>query len=47
MTLKEQLAEKKSALKALEENIKAGEEEAIAEGEEIAGAVKRWLEDIR
>lgn len=39
MTLKEQLAEKKSALKALEENIKAGEEEAIAEGEEIVGAI--------
>lgn len=39
MTLKEQLAEKKSALKALEENIKAGEEEAIAQGEEIAGAI--------
>ena len=40
MTLKEQLAEKKSALKALEERIKAGEEEAIAEGEEIAEAIK-------
>lgn len=39
MTLKEQLAEKKSALKALEESIKAGEEEAIAQGEEIAGAI--------
>jgi HK97 family phage major capsid protein len=40
MTLKEQLAEKKSALKALEENIKAGDEEAIAQGEEIAEAIK-------
>lgn len=40
MTLKEQLAEKKAALKALEENIKAGEEGAIAEGEEIAEAIK-------
>jgi HK97 family phage major capsid protein len=39
MSLKEQLAEKKSALKALEENIKAGEEEAIAEGEEISAAI--------
>jgi HK97 family phage major capsid protein len=40
MTLKEQLAEKKSALKALEENIKAGDKEAIAQGEEIAEAIK-------
>lgn len=40
MNLKEQLAEKKAALKALEENIKAGEEEAIAQGEEIAEAIK-------
>lgn len=40
MTLKEQLAEKKAALKALEENIKAGEEDAIAKGEEIAEAIK-------
>lgn len=39
MNLKEQLAEKKAALKALEENIKAGEEEAIAQGEEIAEAI--------
>lgn len=39
MTLKEQLAEKKSALKALEEDIKAENEEAIAEGEEIAAAI--------
>lgn len=39
MTLKEQLAEKKSALAALEEGIKAGEEEAIAEGEEIVAAM--------
>jgi HK97 family phage major capsid protein len=40
MNLKEQLAEKKSALKALEDRIKAGEEEAITEGEEIAEAIK-------
>lgn len=40
MNLKEQLAEKKSALKALEDRIKAGEEEAITEGEEIAQAIK-------
>ena len=46
MTLKEQLAEKKSALKALEENIKAGEEEAIAEGEEIAGAIAELEKSI-
>lgn len=39
MTLKEQLAEKKSALKALEEDIKAENEEAIAQGEEIAAAI--------
>lgn len=39
MTLKEQLAEKKAALKELEEPIKAGEEEAIAQGEEIAAAI--------
>ena len=39
MTLKEQLADTKSALKALEENINAGEEEAIAQGEEIAAAI--------
>jgi len=46
MTLKEQLAEKKSALKALEERIKAGEEEAIAEGEEIAEAIKELTASI-
>ncbi len=46
MTLKEQLAEKKSALKALEENIKAGEEEAIAEGEEIARAIAELEKSI-
>ena len=40
MSLKEQLVEKKSALKALEDRIKAGEEEAITEGEEIAQAIK-------
>lgn len=39
MNLKEQLVEKKSALKALEDRIKAGEEEAITEGEEIAQAI--------
>ena len=39
MTLKEQLVEKKAALKELEEPIKAGEEEAIAQGEEIAAAI--------
>lgn len=39
MNLKEQLAEKKDALKALEENIKAGEEEAIAQGEELVEAI--------
>ena len=39
MNLKEQLAEKKNALKALEENIAAGEEEAIAQGEEIVEAI--------
>lgn len=39
MTLKEQLAEKKAALAALEEGIKAGEEEAIEKGEEIAQAI--------
>jgi len=40
MNLKEKLVEKKSALKALEDRIKAGEEEAITEGEEIAEAIK-------
>lgn len=39
MTLKEQLVEKKAALAELEEPIKAGEEEAIAQGEEIAAAI--------
>lgn len=39
MTLKEQLVEKKAALAELEEGIKAGEEEAIAQGEEIAAAI--------
>lgn len=39
MNLKEQLAEKKDTLKALEENIKAGEEEAIAQGEELVEAI--------
>lgn len=39
MTLKEQLAEKKAALKALEDDIKAENEDAIAQGEEIAGAI--------
>ena len=39
MTLKEQLVEKKAALKALEEDIKAENEEAIAQGEEIAEAI--------
>lgn len=39
MSLKEQLTEKKDALKALEERIKAGEAEAIEQGEEIAAAI--------
>ena len=39
MTLKEQLIEKKNALKALEDEIKEGNEEAIAEGEEIVQAI--------
>lgn len=47
MSLKEQLAEKKSALKALEDRIKAGEEEAITEGEEIAKAIKEIEESIK
>lgn len=46
MTLKEQLAEKKSALEALEENIKAGEEEAIAQGEEIVAAMAELEKSI-
>ena len=47
MSLKEQLAEKKSALKALEDRIKAGEEEAITQGEEIAKAIKEIEESIK
>ena len=39
MTLKEQLIEKKSALKALEEDIKAGNEEAMAQGETYANEI--------
>ena len=46
MTLKEQLAEKKSALEALEESIKAGEEEAIAQGEEIVAAMAELEKSI-
>ena len=47
MNLKEQLAEKKSALKALEDRIKAGEEEAITEGEEIAQAISEIEASIK
>lgn len=46
MTLKEQLVEKKAALKALEEDIKAEKEEAIAQGEEIAEAIKKLEKSI-
>ena len=46
MTLKEQLAEKKDALKALEENIKAGEPDAISQGEEIATAIEELEKSI-
>lgn len=46
MTLKEQLVEKKAALKALEEDIKAENEEAIAQGEEIASAIAKIEKSI-
>ena len=46
MTLKEQLVEKKSALKALEEDIKAGKEEAITQGEEIAAVIAELEKNI-
>jgi HK97 family phage major capsid protein len=47
MNLNEQLVEKKSALKALEDRIKAGEEEAITEGEEIAQAINEIETSIK
>lgn len=40
MNLKEQLAEKKAALQALEENIKSGDENAIAQGEKLVEEIK-------
>lgn len=46
MTLKEQLAEKKANLKALEEDIKAGNEEAITKGEEIVNAITELEKSI-
>ena len=46
MNLKDQLAEKKAALKALEENIKAGEENAIVQGEELVEAIKELEKNI-
>lgn len=46
MTLKEQLAEKKAALAELEEPIKAGEAEAITQGEEIATAIEELEKSI-
>lgn len=47
MTLKEKLAEKKAALKALEEGIKAGEEGAIAKGEELVNAITEIEKSIK
>lgn len=46
MTLKEQLVEKKAALKALEEDIKAENEEAIAQGEVIAQEIAELEKSI-
>lgn len=40
MTMKEQLAEKKAALLALKADIEEGNEEAIAEGEELSAAIE-------
>lgn len=47
MTLKEQLVEKKANLKALEEDIKAGNEEAITKGEEIMNAITELEKNIK
>ena len=47
MTLKEQLIEKKSALKALEEDIKAGNEEAMAQGETYANEITELESKIK
>lgn len=46
MTLKEQLVEKKAALAALEEDIKAGNEDAIIQGEEINNEINDLVKSI-
>ena len=46
MTLKEQLVEKKAALAALEEDIKAGNEDAITQGESINNEINDLVKSI-
>ena len=47
MTIKEELAAKKAALKDLEEKIKAGDAEAIEAGEALAGEIDTLEEQTK